>query len=61
MARAKLSKATLTGAAFQFAAKHILVKRNHVLKIVHADDKVIDVGDIDRVSFFHDGVSICSR
>ena len=36
--------------------KHILVKRNHVLKIVHADDQMIDVGDIDGVSLFHDGV-----
>ncbi len=33
-----MRKASLTRATFQLAAKHVLIKRNHVLKIVHADD-----------------------
>ena len=43
-----------TGAAFQLAAKNIPVKRNHVLKIVHPDDDMVDVGDVNGVSLFHE-------
>ena len=55
VSRAKLSKTSFARAALQLAAKHILVKRNHVLKIVDADDHMIDVRDIDGIRLFHDG------
>jgi hypothetical protein len=57
---AKLGKATLSGASLQLAAKHIPVKRNHVFKIVHPEDHMVDMSDIDRVSLFHDVLSIDS-
>jgi len=53
---AKLSKTRFTGTALQITAEHIPVKRNHVFKIVHPDNQMVNVGDIDGVRLFHGGL-----
>jgi hypothetical protein len=51
--RSKLGEPELTGASLQPATEDILIETDHPLEVRHAQDDVVDTGDIDWIGFLH--------
>jgi hypothetical protein len=50
---AKLSKAKLSGAAFQLTTQNIAIEFHHLIEVVYPQNDVVDQSDIDGIGLFH--------